>query len=894
MFYIKWYKILNERNYIMNILADPKEFCNISRPPFNCENIPQEMKSYPQWCWAKITENKIPRIIGTDTNAKANGTNCENTWSKFEVYENIVKNDPSKAESYFAGFVLSNKDPYVIIDLDDKDTTTDAERATFRDIISEFCSYTEISSGGRGYHIILKCYDLPEKFAHNRKGHYEVYKDGRFMILTGNIYNNFKNIAVVKYEQICEFISKYCVNNEKQSIFTQKSIAENKTKPKNISDNPKPKNTPQNTKNNISLTDKQILDIAIKKTLNTANACLFGNSPYSNITDQSSADFALFCVLIEAGANSQEQVANIYHSLPIGSRDKAYRADYIERTYKNALEEVKNKPNNYANYQKTSCEKTNNNDYKNKPQIELPDLEVFDFVNENCNFTEPFPIEVLPQEVQKYINSLAGDTPPEIIALTALPAFATTYQGLYNLKSYKDKKFAILPTNLSSFILAPSSAGKSTTIKIFSDTLCELSKSYEYERQKIFKQIRALNLRLEKCLDAKEIENLKCEIDELENSLPVQNILAIDGTSTIEAMRLLVDTNKNLFIYNPEAGNLLAFGGKKDAIKYLTEYTNRHDGLAPEHRTKTQGVNKKTNLRASQVYMLQPTTFNDLGNDFLKLIIAQGTLSRTLFTCVYNYSKKPLDPTDLPTETTEEDPCLQRFNSVIENLFEMNHIWVCSVTHDLKINNFVMFEDACYAFYVEKYNEINSNLEDKNAQESSIYGKLLENAQRLAVCFHFMDLIFTDINPKTLTPNLPLSDYAKQPISLGCFKRAYKLAEYCAKSQIHYANIGKSYEQDNENILLTKRCIQTLFRAKFKNEMQITPALLANLTKTRTFKCKKADVDNIIPLLQKLGILLVNDDTSVNSRGYMFSINPRLFRDFNTFEEYEKKMIKYK
>lgn len=891
MFYIKWYKyfILNET---MNILTDPKENCNVSRPPFNCENIPQEMKTYPQWCWAKITENKIPRIIGTDSNAKANGTNCENTWRKFEVYENIVKNDPSKAESYFAGFVLSNKDPYVIIDLDDKDTTTDSERSNFRDIINYFGSYTEISSGGKGYHIILKCHDLPEKLAHNRKGHYEVYKDGRFMILTGNIYNNFKNIAVVKYEKICEFISKYCVNNENKSIFTQKSLVENKTKlkntQKNTKHNTKLKNTLQNTKNDISLTDKQILDIAIKKTLNTTNACLFGNSPYSNITDQSSADFALFCVLIEAGAISQAQVANIYHSLPIGSRDKAYRADYIERTYKNALEAVKYKPTNYTNYQKHT-----NDDYQNKPQIDLPDLEVFDFENENCNFTEPFPIEVLPQEVQNYINSLAGDTPPEIVALTALSAFATTYQGIYNLKSYKNSKFGVLPTNLSSFILAPSSFGKSTTIDIFCKPLKELSDVYEQEREKIFKQIQVLEKSLAKCVDNKEKRRIKSDIKELTDSLPIQNITTIhNGKSTAEGMRELVETNKNLFIYNPEAGNLFAFGGKRDAINFLVEYTNRHDGIAPEHRTKTQGVNKNTNLRASQVYMLQPSTFNDFGGDFLKLIIAQGTLSRTLFTCVYSYTKKPLDPTILPTEITVEEPCFKRFYSVVKNLFENNQICVSRVTKDLEIDDLVMFEDSCYAFYVEKYNEINSNFEDKNAQENSIYGKLLENAQRLAVCFHFMDLIFNDLDQTTLTPNLPLSDYANKPISLDCFKRAYKFAEYCAKSQAHYANIGKSYEEDNENILLATRCIQTLFRAKFKNEMQITSSLLANLTKTRSFKCKKADVDNIIPLLQKLGILLANDDASVKSRGYVYSINPRLFRDFNTFEEYKKKMIK--
>ena len=90
-------------------------------------------------------------------------TNAPETWNYFSEYEKAVKEKTIFLNSYYAGIVLTNNDPFVIIDLDDKDSTSQSERESFSKIINDFDSYTEISSGGKGYHIILKCSDLPKE-----------------------------------------------------------------------------------------------------------------------------------------------------------------------------------------------------------------------------------------------------------------------------------------------------------------------------------------------------------------------------------------------------------------------------------------------------------------------------------------------------------------------------------------------------------------------------------------------------------------------------------------------------------------------------------------------------------------------------------------------------------
>jgi primase-polymerase (primpol)-like protein len=101
------------------------------------------------------------------------------TWGTFES----AKKRFNEGDVDGFGFVFTENDPYVGIDLDncrDKKTGTITDRA--QKIISSFASYTELSPSGTGVHIIAKGV-LPGKG--KKDGNIEMYDQGRYFTFTG-------------------------------------------------------------------------------------------------------------------------------------------------------------------------------------------------------------------------------------------------------------------------------------------------------------------------------------------------------------------------------------------------------------------------------------------------------------------------------------------------------------------------------------------------------------------------------------------------------------------------------------------------------------------------------------------------------------------------------------
>ena len=136
------------------------------------ENIPAELKKVPNWvCWQG--EAKIPKNPFNGQNAKSND---RKTWGTFEQ---AVK----ACEVFgFDGLGFQFAPPYFGIDLD--------HCLDNLDFVDEFVetlqSYTEVSRSGNGIHIICRG-KLPD--GNRRKGGVEMYSEGRYFIMTGNIYN---------------------------------------------------------------------------------------------------------------------------------------------------------------------------------------------------------------------------------------------------------------------------------------------------------------------------------------------------------------------------------------------------------------------------------------------------------------------------------------------------------------------------------------------------------------------------------------------------------------------------------------------------------------------------------------------------------------------------------
>lgn len=136
------------------------------------ENIPRELRQVSNWvcCSGK---DKIPRNPFNGKNAKSNDPK---TWGTFEQ---AVKACETFGFDYI-GFEFAP--PYFGVDLDHC-----LEQTDFCDeFVETLQSYAEISRSGDGIHIICKG-KLPE--GSRRKGGVEMYSEGRYFIVTGNVYN---------------------------------------------------------------------------------------------------------------------------------------------------------------------------------------------------------------------------------------------------------------------------------------------------------------------------------------------------------------------------------------------------------------------------------------------------------------------------------------------------------------------------------------------------------------------------------------------------------------------------------------------------------------------------------------------------------------------------------
>ncbi len=138
-------------------------------------NIPQELRQLPQWVCARA--DKAP--LDPKTGKLADPTDPA-TWATFEIACAYADRFGLRV-----GFVLSADDPFCIIDLDDKreKPATEEQKVRHQQILEAFHSYTERSSGGRGFHIVVRG-RVPSGV---HRDNVEVYSSGRYMICTGDV-----------------------------------------------------------------------------------------------------------------------------------------------------------------------------------------------------------------------------------------------------------------------------------------------------------------------------------------------------------------------------------------------------------------------------------------------------------------------------------------------------------------------------------------------------------------------------------------------------------------------------------------------------------------------------------------------------------------------------------
>lgn len=149
----------------------------------NTDRIRDEMRNRNQWlCWEAAMrdgkETKLPKDPETEGFAQ---TDDPSTWGSFMNANGLVK----RGKMDGVGFVFTEDDNYVGIDLDNcRDPETEEWDDWALEIMEDIGGWIEISPSGTGAHIILKG-EIPG--SRNRKGDLEIYEDGRFFTITGQL-----------------------------------------------------------------------------------------------------------------------------------------------------------------------------------------------------------------------------------------------------------------------------------------------------------------------------------------------------------------------------------------------------------------------------------------------------------------------------------------------------------------------------------------------------------------------------------------------------------------------------------------------------------------------------------------------------------------------------------
>jgi hypothetical protein len=240
------------------------------------ENIPRELQELNQWVCAGT--NKLP--LNPRTGESASVTDPA-TWGTFS--------EAVRAGYTHIGFVLTDSDPYTIIDLDEPLGEDQINRHA--KIVQGFNSYTEISQSQKGVHIIIKG-NIPQG---RRRDKVEVYCTARYMICTGNV------IQPLPIEERQELLTGLYL--EMPSALTGELIQVDS-----------------------NLEDEEIFELAT----NAANADKFnklcGGDWQNDYESQSEADFALLSIFAFY-TQDNEQVRRLFRMSALGKREKAVRND---------------------------------------------------------------------------------------------------------------------------------------------------------------------------------------------------------------------------------------------------------------------------------------------------------------------------------------------------------------------------------------------------------------------------------------------------------------------------------------------------------------------------------------------------------------------------------------
>lgn len=267
-------------------------------------NIPAELRSYNNfvlWRYEQRGTEKPTKVPYSVTGYRAD-VNKPHTWTDYETAVNTFLNTGDQYAGL--GFVLSEGDPFAMIDLDNpfdesKGYTEEQSNEILQrqvKIYEMFASYAERSPSGKGLHVL--CKGSVEQG--RKRAQIEVYSSQRFMTVTGDVFNaapieDRNDLLNELWGEMSKGVKVY-VDHEDQ---------------------------PQ------TMEDFAVCDMAANA-VNGAKFLDLYNGQWTHMySSQSEADFAIIDIFAFYTQN-RAQIMRLFRMSALGQREKAFRDEYVD------------------------------------------------------------------------------------------------------------------------------------------------------------------------------------------------------------------------------------------------------------------------------------------------------------------------------------------------------------------------------------------------------------------------------------------------------------------------------------------------------------------------------------------------------------------------------------
>lgn len=285
-------------------------------------NVPAELRTLKQWVLVRIEEvkgvpTKVPyQIRNPFFKAKSNKPSM---WGDFD---SALEAFEASEEGRFVtiGFVLTENDPFTFVDLDDVVNEDGSVVEEVQQVIDRMDSYTERSLSRTGFHVVLKAKKTGTRCRTHAHEWLEVYDHGRLMTVTGDVPTSVPRPVREAQQELDQLCSRYLPNEDR--IEAQEALEESQT-----------------------LSDKEVIDLILAGRNRARFTKLWAGDTSDHSNDDSTADFALCCILGEL-TRSPEQIDRLFRSSGLlrpkwdSPRDNE---TYGSMTIKNALKAVRTK-----------------------------------------------------------------------------------------------------------------------------------------------------------------------------------------------------------------------------------------------------------------------------------------------------------------------------------------------------------------------------------------------------------------------------------------------------------------------------------------------------------------------------------------------------------------------